>query len=228
MRFEKAPSVSYRILCLQLFVTLPLLESTVDAFAPYHYCRTQQYRENPLIRRRISDTKLLAVVQDQRPILVVGKIIVDEYGHPNNTAVPAFPGTNSSITVGGGGPQAAIGASLALAARDFIKQEDDDDANKEGDSEESVPPKQPVYFMAPVGGLDFGLDEEAALLETLQHALLHPPVLLRGQGLVTPRIRLWHENMPNKQEQTLRWFGQKNVAIGHASGNIALRVALNV
>ena len=144
---------------------------------------------------------------EQPSIVVVGKIIVDEYGNPNATttrSISLSSSSSSSITVGGGGPQAAIGAALALAARDYMNREDNEE--KENLLLSEPPPKQPVYLMAPVGDLDFGSTEEAALLEILEPAVCHPPILLRGKDLVTPRIRLWHETSPNNQEQVLRWY----------------------
>ena len=153
---------------------------------------------------RKPNTVLFAALE-QPPILIVGKTIVDEYGHPNTTTTRSSSENSSSIIVGGGGPQAAIGSALALAARDYMKRQEDDTINKENILLEP-PPKQPVYFMAPVGDLDFGSTEEAALLEILEPAVCYPPRLLRGKNLVTPRIRLWHESTPDNQAQTLRWY----------------------
>jgi hypothetical protein len=75
---------------------------------------------------------------DAQPVvIVVGKIIVDEYGDPEkeryNSNVP-------NITVGGGGPQAAMGAALALAARSLLLLQQ---SSNEIDLDGEPPPKQP-------------------------------------------------------------------------------------
>jgi len=89
-----------------------------------------------------------------KPVVVVGKIIVDEYGDP----FPDFDGDHSekskaedqgdpappkTVTIGGGGPQAAFGALAALAVWDGYFKDHEIDTPKE-----SLPP---VVFVAPVG-----------------------------------------------------------------------------
>ncbi|KAG7351324.1 hypothetical protein IV203_010684 [Nitzschia inconspicua] len=125
----------------------------------------------------------------QFPVIVVGKIIVDEYGPPDSASPP------STLTVGGGGPQAAMGAALALAAVKY---------QQEGKQllSSSVPPPQPVILVGAVGGLDFGPDEEQELQTTLHGALQEPPLLIQGNDCITPRIRLWHEG----DNQILKWY----------------------
>lgn len=137
------------------------------------------------------------------PVVVVGKIIVDEYGAPpaadddEDDDDDDTTSRSPTLIVGGGGPQAAMGAALALAALDYLER---------GSSNKDVPPlplpPQPVLLVGAVGDLDFGVAEERQLLQTLQGALQFHPQLIRGQGCVTPRIRLWHEG----EEQTLQWY----------------------
>jgi hypothetical protein len=67
-------------------------------------------------------------------VVVVGKIIIDEH------RLPSQDSTATHISVGGGGPQAAFGAAMALA----ILSNDMRD----------LPRCQPVSFVAPVGGKD--------------------------------------------------------------------------
>ena len=119
-------------------------------------------------------------------MLVVGKIIVDEYGPPEEL--------QPNITVGGGGPQAAMGAALGLAARGLLLEKKQHDKNL-------PPPKQPILFCGPVGDLDFSSPEEDALCDMLLPALQFPPRFLRGKDWITPRIRLWHDS-----DQILQWY----------------------
>ena len=54
-------------------------------------------------------------------VIVIGKIIVDEYGAPDLQ--------NPTISIGGGGPQAAWGAAAALAASDETILPNDNNIN---------------------------------------------------------------------------------------------------
>lgn len=115
-------------------------------------------------------------------VLVVGKVIIDEYRTPQQDP------TTGRIRVGGGGPQAAFGAAAAMA----ILSNDTTDP----------PLPQPVYFVGPVGGLDWSSREDTAL-----HDLLGPAIrtihLIKGEGLRTPRIQLWHDDEQNVQWRAL-------------------------
>ncbi|CAB9502870.1 expressed unknown protein [Seminavis robusta] len=87
------------------------------------------------------DDEGLSKTQKQQPsVIVAGKIIVDEYGDPTKDKIKN--NTSPSTTVGGGGPQAAVGAALALAALALKK-------NPEGASSSHFPPRQPVKLLAP-------------------------------------------------------------------------------
>jgi hypothetical protein len=111
-------------------------------------------------------------------MVVIGKIIVDEYGKP--TEDKGEDTETCQMTIGGGGPQAAWGAAMAMAAA-------------KNTPTELV--SQPVTFMGPVGSNDFSDTEQTLLEHHLQGALDVPPKLVfcETQNLVTPRIRLWHE-----------------------------------
>lgn len=137
-----------------------------------------------------STTFLAAAFQPS--VVIVGKIIVDEYGNPEEEKKGTSP--NKNVTVGGGGPQAALGAALALATRSFVHDE-------RMTMTETSPPPQPVTLMGAVGDLDFSSDEEEALKKILQSACQDAPRILRGKDLFTPRIRLWHD-----KQQVLQWY----------------------
>jgi hypothetical protein len=106
-------------------------------------------------------------------VVVIGKIIIDEYRGSKTTA--------SSVTVGGGGPQAAWGAAAALAIMD------------------SGMGKQPVTLWGPVGDLDWTDREDSALRSDLEDCL-SAINLYRGPNLRTPRIELYHD-----EDQTIQW-----------------------
>eukprot|EP00586_Coscinodiscus_wailesii_P007671 CAMPEP_0172524008 /NCGR_PEP_ID=MMETSP1066-20121228/293959_1 /TAXON_ID=671091 /ORGANISM="Coscinodiscus wailesii, Strain CCMP2513" /LENGTH=408 /DNA_ID=CAMNT_0013307109 /DNA_START=49 /DNA_END=1275 /DNA_ORIENTATION=- len=122
-------------------------------------------------------------------IIVVGKIIIDEYGPPSSP--------EPKISIGGGGPQAAWGAAAALAARD-VTPDPSSSANP------SPLKQQPVTFVGPVGH-DW-TDDDASRLSSLlfdrgRGPCDAPPALLASEKHVTPRIRLWHDD-----EERVRWY----------------------
>jgi len=123
---------------------------------------------------------LTNVKEPPKPVVVVGKVILDEYGNPDDFNVSK----NVDVTVGGGGPQAAWGAAAALAVI----------TGADG----SPPPPQPVTFIGPVGG-DWTTREEDAL-----NTLLGPSCewinLVRAHELRTPRIQIWHD-----KDQIVQW-----------------------
>lgn len=117
------------------------------------------------------------------PVVIVGKIIIDEYGAPNDEKVDPF-----SVTVGGGGPQAAFGAAAALAVLS-------------GDVSDP-PMKQPVTLVGPVGKEDWTSREESALRDSLGGAIDSIKLLCK-ESLRTPRIQLWHDDDQNVQWRPL-------------------------
>eukprot|EP00978_Attheya_sp_CCMP212_P008423 scaffold19829_cov51-Attheya_sp.AAC.5 len=120
-------------------------------------------------------------------VVVVGKIIVDEYGAPGEVI--------ENVSIGGGGPQAAWGAAAAMALL----------FTQDGDTiEHNLPPQQqPVTLVGPVGATDFTEAEQAALLATVGMALDVPPLLIPGPASTqTPRTRLWHD----PETQQVQWF----------------------
>jgi hypothetical protein len=124
-------------------------------------------------------------VLTQRPVVVVGKIIIDEYGEPSAAAKTT---TDSSVVVGGGGPQAAFGAAAALAIL-F------------NDKEDPLLP-QPVTLIGPVGNDDWTEREESALYSSLGGAVTNIH-LLSEESLKTPRIQIWHDETQNVQWKPL-------------------------
>jgi len=121
--------------------------------------------------------------RERLPVVVVGKIIIDEYGAPEQGR-----SETSSVAVGGGGPQAAFGAAAALAVLS-------------GD-EQDPPLTQPVTLIGPVGEDDWTEREEASLRATLGGAV-NSIRLLPGKSLRTPRIQIWHDNDENVQWRPL-------------------------
>lgn len=111
-------------------------------------------------------------------LIVVGKIIIDEYGKPDDD-------NELAISIGGGGPQAAFGAALALAS-----------LSKEPMSE--LPARQPIIFVAPVGD-DWKQSDTAALHDLLGDAIKSIEII-KGSGFRTPRIQLWHDD-----DQCIQW-----------------------
>jgi hypothetical protein len=128
------------------------------------------------------------------PVVVVGKVIIDEYGDPAKRETPA-------LSIGGGGPQAAFGAACGLAVRDCFdaggtrKMQFDTSS-----SEYPLPPCMPVAFLGAVGK-DWSDNDTGALHSLIGAALDTSPVLIKSEGHMTPRIRLWHD-----QSQNIQWY----------------------
>lgn len=115
-----------------------------------------------------------------KPVVVVGKIIIDEYGDPypyphsknkqnekqqqpqgTSEQPPAPPAPPKSVSIGGGGPQAAFGAASALAVWDTYYNN-----NNIENGVNDQPPPPPIVFVAPVGK-DWGQSETKALESSL-------------------------------------------------------------
>jgi hypothetical protein len=198
-KFKRGATFFFDTICLVAWSFLLLQPSfcnhlAAHAFQPIHGLHVSQGSSV-----RISSWPSPSSTVDESeatPVIVVGKIIVDEYGPPDATSP-------TTMTVGGGGPQAAMGAALALAALQYLNQEH---LERLPLSDSSPPPPQPVMLLGAVGDLDFGDKEEQQLQETFQGALQQPPVLVRGKECVTPRIRLWHEG----DDQILKWYAIEN------------------
>lgn len=114
----------------------------------------------------------LSTLQKPQRLIVVGKIIIDEYGKNDRV-----------VSIGGGGPQAALGAALALASNDDTP---------------STKKQQPVTFVAPVG--EDWTDSDTAALDVLLGDAVESIELIQGSGMKTPRIQLWHD-----EEQVIQW-----------------------
>ena len=117
------------------------------------------------------------------PVVVIGKIIIDEYGSPEQDRSEA-----DGVSVGGGGPQAAFGAAAALAT---LSDEKHDPLSS-----------QPVTLIGPVGQDDWTEREESALRATLGGAIRNIHLLPR-KSLRTPRIQIWHDSDQNVQWRPL-------------------------
>lgn len=112
-------------------------------------------------------------------------MIIDEYGAPEADQSALDTG---SVSVGGGGPQAAFGAAAALS----LLSGDDNDP----------PLPQPVTLIGPVGGDDWTDREESELRNTLGGAVENI-CLLSQDSLRTPRIQIWHDDNQNVQWRPL-------------------------
>jgi len=113
----------------------------------------------------------MGISDGYKPVVVLGKIIVDEYGDPHppksngcdrdgnaNDDEKGPPAPPETVSIGGAGPQAAFGAAAALAVWDsYYKSNESEDSSGEsgGDRDSnktkisSKPP--PVLLVAPVG-----------------------------------------------------------------------------
>ena len=120
-------------------------------------------------------------------VVVVGKVIIDEYRKPCED--PRTTSIGTRISIGGGGPQAAFGAAAALAV--IL-----------GDDFSDPPSAQSVSFVGPVGGVDWTDREDTALCELLGAAIKSIHVV-KGENLRTPRIQLWHDDEQNVQWRAL-------------------------
>ena len=133
--------------------------------------------------------------------VVVGKIILDKYGPPNNSQTNRE--NDSSVTIGGGGQQAAWGAAASLAVRDYLSHAaeqkmvlDDDDKSRDYILSN---PKHQVTFLAPVGTKNW----TPSMTEQLSQLL--PPminvVLVPSADHITPTINIWHD-----ENENVRWM----------------------
>ena len=141
---------------------------------------------------RLVAAALLATLAEgfTSPVVIVGKVIIDEYGDPAESEAPA-------LSIGGGGPQAAFGAACGVAVRDCF---DADGSRKLEFDNSDFPPCMPVAFLGAVGN-DWSDDDTEALRSLIGPALDTPPVLVQSEDHITPRIRLWHD-----ESQNIQWY----------------------
>jgi hypothetical protein len=125
-------------------------------------------------------------------VVVVGKIIIDEYRSPKSSSPSTDP--SEKITVGGGGPQAAWGAAAALAVMQTLQEPETMNHVRRTST---LPPKQPVAFFGPVGGSGKQEQEE---LQTILGSAIESIHLIREPSLQTPTIQLWHD-----EKQDIQW-----------------------
>jgi hypothetical protein len=119
-------------------------------------------------------------------VVVVGKIIIDQYGDPSKRSKLDLP----TLTVGGGGPQAAWGAAAAIAVRDHFFG---DDTSQQTNLVSELPPKQPITFMAPIGLKNWSSQHAKALETLLSDVLDVSPILVESEAHITPTINIWHD-----------------------------------
>ncbi len=212
--------------------------SKIPSFPAVTAFSTLPLRQEQFFVRKFNPVSKL-ILNAYNPVVVVGKIIVDEYGDPfphsedeqskKNELQSKTPAPPKTVSIGGGGPQAAFGAAAALAVWDMYYNE----KQKQSDSPTPLPP---VIFVAPVGS-DWTDSETKALEASLGAsalALVHnntidgfgiSPVNASNfpmiqthlvvksvggsdhqddneyHGFFTPRIRLWHDS-----DQICHWY----------------------
>jgi hypothetical protein len=155
---------------------------------PHGVTRTTTAVRIRSVRIRHHATTLLFANAHKPHVVIVGKIIIDEYQHAHPDS-QVTNGTNTTVTIGGGGPQAAWGAAAALALLDDTVYT----------NETNLLPRQPVTLMSLVGDVDWTSVEDAALHACIG-ACIECVRLVRGPHLRTPRIALWHD-----VNQTIQW-----------------------
>ena len=189
------------------------------------------------LERSNSNSNSSSNLRAYKPVVVVGKIIVDEYGDPfphsddeqnkKNEIQSKTPAPPKTISIGGGGPQAAFGATAALNVWDIYY------SKKERSNTTTELP--PIIFVAPVGNdwthsetkaLESSLGASAAVIihnETIVAAgnspvdgsdlpMIQTHLVVKSTGgndhqndtnygFFTPRIRLWHD-----PDQICHWY----------------------
>lgn len=128
-------------------------------------------------------------IYDSSRIIVVGKIILDKYGNPDD----GFD-DDSKVTIGGGGPQAAWGACASTAVRDLLLNSKGDkwELTKVNKDDAEPPPKQNISFLAPIGTKNW-TPEMSDALNGLLPMLERPPYLITSHEHITPTINIWHD-----------------------------------
>ncbi len=170
-------------------------------------------------------------------MVVVGKIIIDEYGDPypesdeghykQNEEESQIPAPPKTVSIGGGGPQAAFGAAAALAVWDTHYKNKNSNITLSSKLKSLSTPPPPIIFVAPVGkdwtqsettALESQLGSSASVIvhndtaealssiasDSRKDALIQTHLVKRPfgeNGFFTPRIRLWHD-----KDQTVHWY----------------------
>ena len=120
------------------------------------------------------------------------------------------------ITIGGGGPQAAWGAAAALAvmermetssASEIIQGRNDNETivsnetmNTSYDRIPSIPLKQKVVFLGPVGNANGLVPDIQKGLDDILGPAVELIELVVEPSLQTPTIQLWHD-----EQQDIQW-----------------------
>mmetsp|Transcript_5125 Transcript_5125/g.11146 ORF Transcript_5125/g.11146 Transcript_5125/m.11146 type:complete len:433 (-) Transcript_5125:99-1397(-) len=131
-------------------------------------------------------------------VVVVGKIILDQYGDPCRVQ-----NDDAKVTIGGGGPQASWGACAGLAVRDHLLTtggEKNQWVPVREEDRATLPPKQNVSFLAPIGLKNWSLERTNAL-NSLLPMLQTPPILVPSNDHITPTINIWHD-----ENEVVNWM----------------------
>mmetsp|Transcript_14422 Transcript_14422/g.16608 ORF Transcript_14422/g.16608 Transcript_14422/m.16608 type:complete len:421 (+) Transcript_14422:114-1376(+) len=184
----------------------------------HDFVQVSAWLPSTVVSKRVKAVRMLSSVTTtnypsapKAVCVVVGKIIIDEYLQklPSSSLSESCNFENKTeesktLTIGGGGPQAAWGAAAALAVKEWTNNRGDADFYEgvtEGLSKEPPPP-QPVLFLGPVGKIDWTKAENEELFDLLSPAIQSINVI-EGEGLRTPRIQLWHDDEQNVQWKAL-------------------------
>ena len=202
------------------FVVMLVFSSAFSPIVQYHrrnHYRQQQQRQQRQQRKLSSNTNTNTNTNTNSNnciVVVVGKIILDEYGSPTETEIETALGEggekktmkknerqeNVTLSIGGGGPQAAFGAAAALAVWNcYYKSNNSTQSirqqailSKKSSSSSHSPPAQPVVFVGPVGN-DWTDDDTISLQETVLNNVNHnsrmmkyDPILLQPPPSLFP------------------------------------------
>jgi hypothetical protein len=163
---------------LSLLVALLLLLSGIHSFSTRYSIHQSRRGTNNLLLYGSYD-------RGQR-VVVIGKVIIDQYGDPSKRI---SKDNTPTLTVGGGGPQACWGAAAALACRDLYFKENVPSQQ----FHIPAPPKQPITFIAPIGLQNWSKQHSTALESILLPLLDVPPLLVTSEDHITPTINIWHD-----------------------------------
>jgi len=170
--------------------TISLVVSAVSAFLVPPQTLKNNYHANvhhflPGISR-LAENRLR--LEAEQKIAIVGKIILDKYGPPDDQ-------NDGVTTIGGGGPQAAWGASASLVVREYLRAaEKGEEFDKESILLSSSNKQHQVTFLGPIGLKNWTPQMTEQLSQLLPMVEV---VLISSDDHITPTINIWHDENEN-------------------------------